>query len=66
MALEGGALSPLQAGWGGGTCPGAPLLPPPIYLATENDKQLMEVGVFSSEQCFVVRLQRAKPQHKQV
>ena len=35
-----------------------------IYLATENDKKLMEVGVFSSEQCFVVRFQRAKPQHK--
>ena len=37
-----------------------------IHLATENDKKLMEVGVFSSEQCFVVRFQRAKPQHKQV
>ena len=31
MALEGGALSPLQAGWGGGVrAPGAPLLPPPM------------------------------------
>ena len=35
-----------------------------IYLAIENDKKLMEVGVFSGEQCFVVRFQRAKPQHK--
>ena len=37
-----------------------------LHVATENDKKMMEVGVFSSEQCFVVRFQCAKPQHKQV
>ena len=36
-----------------------------IYLATENDKKLMEVGVFPVNSV-VVRFQRAKPQHKQV
>ena len=35
MALEGGALPPLQAGWGGGggaRAPGPPLLPPTMFL----------------------------------
>ena len=34
MALEGGALPPLQAGWGGARAPGAPLLPPPMIMMT--------------------------------
>ena len=67
MALEGGGTIPTSSwlGRGGAHAPGAPLLPPPMYLATENDKKLMEVGVyvFSSEQWFVVRFQRAKLQH---
>ena len=37
-----------------------------IYLATENDKKIDGSRRISSEQCFVVRFQRAKPQHKQV
>ena len=39
MALEGGALPPLQAGMGGGgTCPWCPLLLPPMYWYLLTDK----------------------------